>query len=109
TSSRASYTTRYTQLFTVPVEGGIEQPLAIPHASRASYSAAGNRIAYNPLAPAFLQWKHYRGGQAAEVFIYNAADHHVDTIPQPAGRANCADPHWLGGTVYVRSESILQR
>ncbi|PYQ90720.1 MAG: peptidase S41, partial [Acidobacteria bacterium] len=40
TSGRASYTSRYTQLFTVPVDGGIEQPLPIPHASRASYTAA---------------------------------------------------------------------
>src|SRR5438067_1639366 len=47
-SGRASYTNRYTQLFTVPVDGGIEQPLPIPHASRASYTAAADRIAYNP-------------------------------------------------------------
>src|SRR5260370_33997273 len=63
TSARAVYTTRYTQLFTVPVDGGIERPLPVPHASRASYTASGARIAYNPLAPAFPQWKHYRGGQ----------------------------------------------
>jgi tricorn protease len=36
TSGRATYTNRYTQLFTVPVDGGIEQPLPVPHASRAS-------------------------------------------------------------------------
>src|SRR5262249_10238338 len=61
TLARAVSTNRYTQLFTVPVEGGIEQPLPVPHASRAAYSPAGERIAYNPLAPAYSQWKHYRG------------------------------------------------
>jgi tricorn protease len=104
TSARATYTTRYTQLFTVPIDGGIEQALPVPHASRASYTPGGDRIAYNPLAPAFSQWKHYRGGQAAEVFLYNTSNHHVDKIPQPETRANDADPVWLGDTVYFRSD-----
>src|SRR5689334_23322890 len=63
TSPRAVFTGRYTQLFTVPVGGGVETPLAIPHAARASYSPDGKKIAYDPLGPPFLQWKHYRGGQ----------------------------------------------
>ena len=57
TSPRNVHTARYTQLFTVPVEGGAEQPLPIPHADRAVYSPDGKRIAYNPLSPRFLQWK----------------------------------------------------
>ncbi|HEX7137593.1 MAG TPA: PDZ domain-containing protein [Vicinamibacterales bacterium] len=104
TSARAVYTTRYTQLFTVPIDGGIEEALPVPHASRASYTPSGDRIAYNPLAPAFPQWKHYRGGQAAEVFIYTVADHKVDKVPQPQTRANDADPVWMGDLVYFRSD-----
>jgi tricorn protease len=104
TSGRSVYTTRYTQLFIVPVKGGIEEQLPVPHASRASFSTEGDRIAYNPIPPAFLQWKHYRGGQAAEVFIYRTGDHHVDKIPQPATRANDADPVWIGEAVYFRSD-----
>jgi tricorn protease len=48
TSGRAVYTNRYTRLFTAPVDssgGGIEQPLPVPHASRASYAPGGDRIA----------------------------------------------------------------
>jgi tricorn protease len=104
TSARAVHTNRYTQLFTVPIDGGIEQGLPVPHASRASYGASGDRIAYNPLTPAYPQWKHYRGGQAAEVFIYNIGDHNVDKIPQPPTRANDADPVWMGDAVYFRSD-----
>src|SRR5436309_2502734 len=104
TSARAVHTNRYTQLFTVPVAGGIEEPLPIPNAFRAKYSPGGDRIAYNPLAFAFLQWKHYRGGEAAEVCLYNVKDHKVDKIPQPEGRANDADPVWLGDVVYFRSD-----
>jgi tricorn protease len=104
TSARAVHTNRYTQLFTVPVAGGIEEPLPIPNAFRAKYSPGGDRVAYNPLPFAFLQWKHYRGGEATEVFLYNVKDHKVDKIPQPEGRANDADPVWLGDVVYFRSD-----
>src|SRR5439155_402638 len=104
TSARAVHTNRYTQLFTVPVTGGIEEPLPIPNAFRARYSASGDRIAYNPLPFAFLQWKHYRGGEVTEVHLYNVKDHKVDEIPQPEGRANDADPVWLGDVVYFRSD-----
>src|SRR5258708_15497161 len=104
TSARAVHTTRYTQLFTVPITGGIEEALLIPNASRGGYAPAGDRIAYNPLPFAFLQWKHYRGGEVSEVFLYNVKDHRVEEVPQPTGGANDADPAWLGDTVYFRSD-----
>src|SRR5256712_7932037 len=104
TSARAVHTQRYAQLFTVPVDGGIEEPLPIPNAFRAKYSPGGDRIAYNPLPFAFLQWKHYRGGETTEVFVYNVKDHKLDKLPQPEGRANDADPVWMGDVVYFRSD-----
>jgi tricorn protease len=104
TSPRAVYTNRYTQLFTVPLEGGPEQALPIPHAERASYSPDGRRIAYNPLAPRFLQWKRYRGGTVSQVWIYDVATHAIEKVPQPPTRCNDAEPTWIGETVYFRSD-----
>lgn len=69
TSPRSVYTGRYTQLFTVPVDGGPEHQLEIPNANRAVYSGDGRRIAYNPGAPQFLQWKRYRGGAVSQVWL----------------------------------------
>jgi tricorn protease len=103
-SQRAVYTTRYSQLFTVPVAGGVEEPLPIPHAARATYSPDGTRIAYNPLAQMFLQWKQYRGGTTAQIWLYNAKGHAIEKIPQPASRSNDTDPIWFGDTVYFRSD-----
>ena len=71
TSARAVFTGRYTQLFTVPVKGGIEQPLKLPNAYEATYSPDGSRLAYNPIAPAFTEWKHYRGGLTSTIWLYN--------------------------------------
>ena len=104
TSPRNVFTNRFTQLFTVPVEGGPEEPLAIPHANRATFSPDGKRIAYNPLSPQFLQWKHYRGGAVSQIWIYDVATHAVEKVPQPASRANDAGPMWMGDAVYFRSD-----
>src|SRR5262245_18578921 len=104
TSPRAVFTGRYTQLFTVPIEGGPEQPLPIPHAYCAVFSPDGRKIAYNPLSPRFLQWKRYRRGAVSQAFLYDVASHAVEKIPQPPGRVNDADPMWIGDTVYFRSD-----
>jgi tricorn protease len=104
TSGRSSYTTRYQQLYTVPVEGGFATRLPIPNASAASWSPDGKRIAYNPLAPAFLQWKDYRGGATSEIWLYDVASHAVEKIPQPEGRSNDVDALWHGGSVFFRSD-----
>lgn len=104
TSPRAAFTNRYTQLFTVPVAGGLEAALPIPNASRASYNADGTRLAYNPLNPAHLQWKRYRGGSVGTITLYDPKTHATERIAQPATRANDVDPVWLGPTLYFRSD-----
>jgi tricorn protease len=104
TSGRAAFTGAYQHLYTVPVGGGVEEQLPIPNAYQAAYSPDGKRVAYNPLPPAFDQWKQYRGGRVSRVWLYNSADHAVEKVPQPAERANDVDPMWIGGTVYFRSD-----
>src|SRR5713101_517997 len=104
TSPRAVFSGRFTQLFTVPVEGGPEERLPIPNANRAAFSPDGKRIAYNPLPQQFLQWKRYRGGAVSRIWIYDIATHAIEKVPQPASRANDAEPAWLGDTIYFRSD-----
>jgi tricorn protease len=106
TSDRATFTPRYTQLFEVPVEGGVEERVPIPNASRAGYSPEGSRIAYNPL-PRFAtypQWKHYRGGASARIWLLDRSSKAATPIPQPATGANDVDPMWVGETVYFASD-----
>ena len=104
TSPRAVFTGRYSQLFTVPVKGGIEEPLKLPNASKAIYSPDGSRLAYNPLSEAFTQWKHYRGGLTSTIWLYKFNDNSAEKLPQPEGRANDVDPMWIGDTIYFRSD-----
>ena len=104
TSPRAAFNNRFQKLFTVPVTGGVETQLEIPNASRATYSPDGQRIAYNPLMPAFKQWKRYRGGTNSWLWLFSSSDKSIVKIPQPATRSNDVDPIWLGDTVYFRSD-----
>jgi len=104
TSGRAAFTGAYQHLFTVPIDGGVEEQLPVPNAFQATYSPDGRRIAYNPLPPAFDQWKQYRGGRVSRLWLYNSADHGIEKVPQPVDRANDVDPMWIGSAVYFRSD-----
>ncbi len=104
TSPRAVFTSRYTQLFTVPVKGGVEEPLKLPNAAAAAYSPDGAKLAYNPIYEAFNQWKNYRGGTNSVIWIFGLKDNASEKIPQPADRANDAGPMWIGDTIYFRSD-----
>jgi tricorn protease len=103
-SPREVYTRRYLQLYTVPVSGGAVTKLPIPNGTKATYSPDGKKIVYQPIGDAFLQWKHYRGGQNARLLIFDTTSYAVEQIPQPAGRCNDTDPMWIGDKIYFRSD-----
>lgn len=104
TSPREVYTTRYRQLFTVPVTGGAVAKLPIPNATEATFAPDGAHIVYQPLSEAFTQWKHYRGGTAARLLVFDTRSYAVEQIPQPEGRANDTDPMWIGDRIYFLSD-----
>ncbi|MEN9686197.1 MAG: hypothetical protein RLZZ28_1983 [Bacteroidota bacterium] len=103
-SSRAVFTGRYTQLFTVALSGGIATQLEIPNSFWASYSPDGKQMAYTPLGDAFRQWKHYRGGMISTIHIFSFTDKSDIKIPQPADGCNDVNPQWVGNTIYFRSD-----
>ncbi len=104
TSPREVYTMRYRQLFTVPVGGGAVTKLPIPNAAEATYADGGATIVYQPLYEAFGEWKHYRGGTASRLLLFDTKSFGVVQIPQPAGRSNDTDPMWVDGKVYFLSD-----
>ena len=103
-SPRYVFTGRYTQLFTVPVEGGFPVQLQIPNVDKATYSPDGSQMAYTPIAGRFRQFKRYRGGTVSTIWVYTFKDHSVIKIPQPEGRCNDTDPMWIGDKIYFLSD-----
>lgn len=103
-AQRTLYTRRYTQLFTVSVNGGYPVQLEIPNAWKASYSPDGKYMAYTPIPGRFAQWKNYRGGTVANIWVFSFEDHSVVKISQPENSCNDTDPMWIGDKVYFRSD-----
>jgi tricorn protease len=103
-SQRSVFTTRYFQFFIVSVKGGYPVKLDIPNGWTGTYSPDGKAMAYTPLAPAYQQWKNYRGGRISVIWVFSFTDQSVQKIPQPAGGCNDADPMWVGGKIYFLSD-----
>ncbi|MTB51945.1 peptidase S41 [Lewinella sp. W8] len=101
---RASFTGYHAKPFTVGLNGGYPEPLGVPTAYHAMYSADGKYLAYNPLPEAFQQWKNYRGGRFSRIWIQDLSDNSVEEIPIPESGANDVQPQWVGGKVYFRSD-----
>ena len=103
TSGRSVFTNRYTQLFKVPLSGGMPELMPIPNVAEA-VQGPGGRIAYNPIAGRYQQWKEYRGGTVSQIWIYDPTGKELEKIPQPPTRSNDTDPMWIGSAVYFRSD-----
>jgi tricorn protease len=101
-SGRASNSPRYQRFFTISAEGGVETEVPLPMAYDGSYSPDGSKLAYLPLAPAFAQWKNYRGGTMTKIWIANLSDSSVTEIPR--NNANDFNPMWIGDKVYFLSD-----
>src|SRR5215510_448248 len=100
-SSRASYS-RFQRFFTIPAEGGFETEVPLPMADEGAYSPDGSKLAYTPIAPAFAQWKNYRGGRLTKIWIANLSDSAVAEIPRQ--NSNDFNPMWVGEKVYFLSD-----
>ena len=96
------------KMFTMPVSGeGLPTELPFPMAGGgASFSPDGTKIAYMPLAPAFQQWKKYRGGRTTKIWIGNIADSSVEEIPHPP--VNDYTPMWIDDKIYFLSDRNIK-
>ncbi|MEM6721827.1 MAG: PDZ domain-containing protein [Bacteroidota bacterium] len=103
-SRRHSHKYAHRQLYLVNSNGGPIKKLPVPTAHYAAYSPDNTYIAYTPSPSAHKQWKNYRGGRQARIWIYNTKDHEVVEIPKPASGSNDTNPQWIGNTLYFRSD-----
>jgi tricorn protease len=101
-STRASDLTDYTRLFLISPDGGVPEMLSIPRASLASFSADGQRIAYNMTSQENRTWKRYRGGWKSPIAIFDLTKHTYE--PLPTTEAMDMFPMWRGNAVYFISD-----
>ena len=101
TSGRTAYS-RFSELFTVGLDGGLEEKLPLPMGNEASFSPDGKRLAYVPLGRAFYFWKRYRGGRTTPIWIADLADSRIEKVPRQ--NSNDFNPLWVGDKVYFLSD-----
>jgi len=78
-STRTAYS-RFIELFTVGLDGGLPLKLPLAMAAEGAYSPDGSRIAYVPLSRAFATWKRYRGGRTTAVWVATLANSRIEKV-----------------------------
>lgn len=91
------------RLFRLPVTGGLPIPLALAHGETATFSPDGHQVVYTSYRDYQDEsWKHYRGGRAPHLRLFNLASGASRVITQ--GVWSDSQPVWVGDAVYFLSE-----
>ena len=101
-SSTRTAASRFAELFTIGLDGGLPEKLPLPMGTEGAFSGDGARIAYVPLQRAFTTWKRYRGGRTTPVWLATLASSRVERIPRD--NSNDFNPMWVGDSVYFLSD-----
>jgi tricorn protease len=98
-------------LYEVPIDGGLEQPLATDWGYWGSYSADGKQFAFNR-HPMVWSRKHYRGSYAADLWVMNVADKTfrkvLDNDLPDDQKPNNFWPMFANGDIYFVSDRGVQ-
>jgi len=101
-SARESGRQRFNQFYAVSRNGGFPEKLPLPYGEFGAISPDGKTIAYTPSSQAFRTWKRYRGGWAADIWIFRFSDYAAENVTM--NPANDEMPMWFGSTLYFLSD-----
>ncbi|MCK6605898.1 MAG: PDZ domain-containing protein [Ignavibacteriaceae bacterium] len=101
-SSRESGRERFNQLYKVSVNGGLSEKLPLPYGEFATISDDGDWLAYTNRTRMFRTWKRYRGGMAADIWLFNLKTYEWQEIAK--SEANDELPMWHGKKIYFLSD-----
>ena len=101
-SSRATWAPSGAPRFwTVPAEGGVEEPMALPRGYQGKISPDGARIAYRMNNSWDEERRNYRGGQNRPIWIVDLKTY--DLVSPPWTDSKDMDPVWVGSTPSTSS------
>lgn len=90
------------QLFYASVDGGIPEQVPVPRGGFCSFSPDKKKMAYNRVFREFRTWKHYRGGQADDIWIYHFETKSIENLTN--NPAQDIIPMWRGNNIYFASD-----
>ncbi len=79
-------------LFTVGSDTELPQQLPVPRGGFASFSPDDSKMAFNRVFREFRTWKHYRGGMADDVWIYDFKTGNTENLTNNPAQDIC--PMW---------------
>ncbi len=102
TSSMNSEKQRFSQFYRISKEGGLPEKLPMAYGEFGSLNADGSKIAFTDKSRVFRNWKRYKGGMAADIFMFDLKDLSSENIT--AHEANDEMPMWHQDRIYYLSD-----
>ncbi|HZI49631.1 MAG TPA: PDZ domain-containing protein, partial [Pyrinomonadaceae bacterium] len=90
------------RFWTVPLEGGVEEPMTLPRGYQGKISSDGSHIAYRMNNSWDEERRNYRGGQNRPIWIVDLKTY--DLVSPPWTDSKDMDPVWVGDAVYFISD-----
>ncbi len=98
---------RQTQLYSVPVGGGMPTKFPMPYSGFGSLNADATIVAFTPHSTDTRTWKRYRGGMATDIWLLNLKDNSTKQITDWEGTDTI--PMWgfnsAKATIYYLSDA----
>jgi tricorn protease len=80
------------QLFAVGLDAELPQQLPVPRGGFVSFSPDDSKMAFNRVFREFRTWKHYRGGMADDIWIYDFKNGTTENLTNNPAQDIC--PMW---------------
>jgi tricorn protease len=91
------------QLFNVGLDAELPQQLPVPRGGFVSFSPDDSKMAFNRVFREFRTWKHYRGGMADDIWIYDFKSGTTENLTNNPAQDIC--PMWgRDNKVYFLSD-----
>ncbi|MBP9945813.1 MAG: PD40 domain-containing protein [Vicinamibacteria bacterium] len=90
------------RFWTVPKDGGVETPMALPRAFQGRVSANGTHVAYRVNPSWDDERRNYRGGQNRPIWIVDLKT--FDLVTPPWTDSKDIEPVWVGDAVFFLSD-----
>ncbi|RZT95426.1 tricorn protease [Ancylomarina subtilis] len=104
--NRTPFGERNGTYYKVSLKGGLEQPLQIPEGGMGVYSPDAKKICFAPISREFRTWKRYKGGRAADLWIYDLEKDQSERITKFVGSDQI--PSWYKDAIYFASDRDLK-
>lgn len=80
----------------------LAEPLPIPQGLAGAFSPDGKFFAYNPRDFIYGEWRYYRGGMTAPIWITDLQTGATEKLPNQ--NFNDRNPMWIGDKIYFNSD-----